>query len=108
MGMFEKDKEFGLRLDQSFDLGEPFIVWGAHISDKKMDTKVGDGTIAVIVASEMNDPGERLEYNTIASAIVEKVKLAEESDFPAVCELRRVKGRFRDDALVLQFIKEYQ
>jgi len=108
MGMFEKDKEFGLRLDQAFDLKEQFIVWGATISDKKMDTKIGDGTIATLTCSPMDDPGDKLEYNTIASAIVEKVKLAEETDFPAVCELRRVKSRFNNDALVLQFIKEYQ
>ena|SRR5205807_8717921 len=107
MGMFEKDKQFGLRLDQRFDLKEQFIVWGARISDERIDTKLGPADVAIITASPMDDPSDQLDYNTVATAIVEKVRNAEPPDFPAVCHLLKVPTKWDRDALVIQFVREY-
>lgn len=109
MGMFDKDKEFGNRLDQEFEENAAFILWNAWLPGKTITTNVGDAEVCTMQVSRMDNPADDFEVTTVASAVVEKVKEAEEGDFPAVVKWRRVPSRFKNQkALVLQFVKAYE
>lgn len=107
MGMFDKDKAYGLRLDSEFKPGEHFVMWGTKLGDGTIDTDFGAAEYVKMTVSKLNNPSHKYECQTLASAIVEKCKDAEASDFPAVVKLDRVKGRYRDNTLVLQFVGPY-
>lgn len=112
MGMFDKDKEFGNRLDSAFQLGTPFILHGAKMTDRTIETRFGDAPVAELLvqrlgADSMPD-GPEFTCSTVATAIVEKVKAADDGDFPAVVELRQEhSAKWRTTALVLQFVAPY-
>ena len=111
MGMFDKDKEYGNRIDSAFPIGTPFLLLGAELSGKTIETRFGDADVAELLVARMNDgrqDGAEFVCTTVATAIVNKVKDAETDDFPAVVELRReYSGRWGRDALVLQFVAPF-
>lgn len=107
-GMFGKDKEIGNRIDGAFDLGEPFILWDAAVSPDLVDTEIGKARKTLLDVSRLDAPDERFACVSLASAIADKAELATSADFPAVVELRKVKGRFGDNlALVIQYVRDY-
>jgi hypothetical protein len=107
-GMFGKDKEFGLRIDTEFDLGEEFILWDASVAPELVDTEIGKARKTLLEVSRLSDPDTHFACGTLASAIADKAELATPTDFPAVVELRRVAGRFKAEALVLQYKRDYR
>lgn len=107
-GMFDKDKEIGLRIDTEFDLREAFILWDAAVAPELVDTTIGKARKTLLEVSRLDEPDQRLSCSTLASAIADKAEQASVDDFPAVVELRKVAGRFGNEALVLQYIRDYK
>lgn len=110
MGMFDKDKEYGRRLDVVVAEGEPFLLLDAYL-DGTIPTQLGDAVLARLAICRLQGNGQAgpvMECNTVASAIVEKVREAEPEDFPAVCELGRVQGRYGRPALVISFLSAWE
>ena len=104
MGMFDKDKIFGVaRLDETVQHGEHFVIWGAGIRPVRLpldETKAdkADTEVAFLVIStyangmddELNAPQV---VQTIATAIIRNAALAEVGDFPAIASTAIVKAR---------------
>lgn len=107
MGMFDKDKEIGTIITTVFQLREHFIVWGVRIRNPEYPTPTGTAVQSELTVSKLDNPGEKFEATTLASAIGAKIPEAEASDFPAVCCLAKVPGQMNSEALVLQFLKPY-
>lgn len=110
--MFDKDKEYGNRIDAAFLLGEPFVLLGARKTGETITTDLGPADVAELLVQRMDSAGRAVgaEFtcSTIASAIIGKIEDAEDADFPAVVELRRVESaKYRTRALVLQFVSDY-
>jgi hypothetical protein len=105
MGMFDKDRLYGgERLDQRFELGDEFILWGVEVMPDAVPTELGDATKTVLEVSTKDNPEERFKVGTLASAIAEKAKDAEPTDFPAIVRYEKVPGRFDSDAAVISFV----
>jgi hypothetical protein len=108
MGMFDKDKEVGLLLTSAFDQGEQFVMYDARIDREDFPTKFGPQPRAMMTVAKIvnGKPGPRFEVNTVASAIVSKVREAESDDFPAVVMWRKVPSdrSSSGEALVLQLV----
>lgn len=108
MGMFDKDKEIGLLITEYVGLGEEFILWGVRITRDDFPTKLGPTAQTELIVSKTRTPGEKYTTTTLASAIAAKAREAEDSDFPAVCQLGKVESKtFGGDALVIRFLKPY-
>ncbi len=111
MGMFDKDKEYGNRLDSAFGTGTPFLLLGAELPGKTVETRFGDAEVAELLVARLANgyqDGSEFVCTTVATAIVNKVRDAETDDFPAVVELRRERSaKWGRDALVLQFVSPY-
>jgi hypothetical protein len=107
-GMFEKDKEIGLRIDTEFDLREAFILWDAAVAPELVDTAIGKARKTLLEVSRLDEPDVRLACSTLASAIADKAEQATPDDFPAVVELRKVASNYGNDALVIQYVRDYK
>ena len=107
--MWDKDKEIGDRPEDAFGLDSPFVLLSAALNGEKITTRLGPADVAVLVGRPITPGGlgPVRTAKTVASAIVDKIKLAAEGDFPAVVELRRVKTPRSDSALVIQFVGEW-
>lgn len=112
MGMFDKDKEYGNRIDSAFPIGVPFLLLGAELPGRTVSTRFGDAEAAELLVARLRDgyqDGSEFVCTTVATAIVNKVREAEPDDFPAVVELRHEhSSKWRTSALVLQFVAPYQ
>ena len=109
MGMFDKDKEFGLDVTDAFQIGEPFALYAATVGPKDIETKVGLARKTTLTVRRLDDAGQptgdKFDVGTLASAIGDKAEQAEPSDFPCKVELRQVdSANFGVTALVLQWI----
>lgn len=104
--MFDKDKEMGLILTSTFDQGEQFVLWNAAVAREDFPTKFGPAPQAALEVSKQSTPQQRFTVNTVASAIVSKVREAESDDFPALVMWRKVPASMSPsgEAVVLQFI----
>lgn len=109
MGMWEKDRAFGgTRLDKWIDDDVSFIVWDASIVAEDIPTEIGVARKAELVVSSFTEPNLVEKVGTLASAICEKVGLAEPSDFPAVVMTQHVEGKkYGKPAYVLSFVRPY-
>lgn len=111
MGMFDKDKEFGNRLDQVVGLKQPFVLLGVSVpKDRTIETDFGTAQVAELRIVRMHhgrSVGQPIDTTTIASAIVDKAKASKKDDFPCVVELRKVDSRFGTEALVIQWLGDY-
>jgi hypothetical protein len=113
---WERDKAFGLRLDQAFPakVGEPsapFLLLAGKI-DGEIETEIGTATHTSLVVQKLDDRGRpagmMFKVGTLASAIAEKINAAVPDDFPAIVQTMVIPSRFEDrnDALVLQYVGE--
>lgn len=107
MGMFDKDKEIGIILQNWAADGEPFILWNARILREDFPTNLGPAVQAGLSVSKMDNPNDRYDVTTLASAIAAKVREADVTDFPAVVQTAHVESKWGRDALVLSFLKPY-
>lgn len=110
--MFDKDKEYGNRIDQQFALGEPFVLLGVRILPDTVKTSFGDTEAVELLCQRLSDEGfaigSEITCQTVASAIVDKARDAEDDEFPAVVELRKVHSKtYKTAALALQFVSPY-
>lgn len=108
-GAFGKDKQYGNRLDQSFAIGERLWLLAGKVSDEVIETELGDANPARLLVQRVNEAdqpiGKPFAVTTLASAIVEKVKLLTDDELPALVELRKVmSSKFKTEALVLQYV----
>jgi hypothetical protein len=108
MGMFDKDKEFGQNLINEVPKDEKFILWKATIDEETVDTQYGDARKTRLIISRKDDPGEKFEVTTLASAIADKAQDAVPEDFPAIVYWTEVDSNFGGKATVLQFFSEYK
>src|SRR5438876_12398402 len=106
-GMFSKDKEIGNRIDTEFDLREDFVLWDASVDKETVETKIGKARKTRLKVSRLDAPENVFECTSLASAIADKAAEAQGEEFPCVVQLRRVAGRFGNEALVLQYVREY-
>lgn len=113
-GAFQKDKAFGNRLDQTIALHEPFLLLGGKIEAEKQDTKFGEAEVAKLLVQKLNrdtgaPQGPPIRCNTVASAIVEKVKALTPDELAAgpVCQLQHVQSKRQggNQALVMSWIR---
>lgn len=112
-GAFGKDKQFGNRLDQVVALHEPFLLLGGYIQEETQETKFGNAEVARVLIQKL-DPhsgapiGSPIRANTVASAVVEKVKAltpAEVAEGP-VCQLQIVDSKRQGGkAMVMSWIR---
>jgi hypothetical protein len=109
MSMFDKDRLYGGdRLDETFQFGDKLILWGVEILSDPVPTEVGDATKTILTVSRMEQPDEKFKVGTLASAIADKAREAEESDFPAVVKYHQVTSeRWGSDAAVLSLVEQY-
>lgn len=111
MGMFDKDKEIGLLLTSAFAQGQQFVLWHARIDREDFPTKLGPSPRALLTVSQIIDgsAGPRFDVGTLASAIVAKVREAEQDDFPAVVFWREAPSQRSSSgkATVLQFVSAW-
>jgi len=109
MGMFDKDRLYGgERLDKWCEPGDRFILWGVEIVDEPVPTSVGNAIKTLLKVSTLDAPENQTIVGTLASAIAEKAKDAEESDFPAVVEFQKVHSQeYNTEAAVIQFVEPY-
>jgi hypothetical protein len=108
MSMFTKDRLYGgKRLDQEFQLGESFILWGIEVMAEPVPTEWGEATKTLLDVSRVEAPDERVIVGTLASAIADKAKDAEPSDFPAIVTYEKVTGSHGTDAQVISFVGPY-
>lgn len=112
MGMWDKDREYGSRLDEMFPVGstgssESFILWGATIDPETVETANGAARRTRLQVAPVGAPTEKVEATTLASAIADKVERARPDDFPVVACLRHVKSSFGGTALVVQLVRDY-
>jgi hypothetical protein len=91
MGMFDKDKEIGLLLTSAFNQGEQFVLWNAYIDREDFPTQYGPVPRASLDVSKIDNQraGQKFTVNSVASAVVAKVRDAERDDFPAVVFWRK-------------------
>jgi hypothetical protein len=108
VGMFDKDKSFGVDVTSVFALGTPFLLWGAEVLPERIDTALGTGDKGAqktrLIVSSLDDPALHREVTTLASAIADKASEASPDDFPCKVELRKVGSSFGGEALVLQWL----
>lgn len=109
MGMFDKDKEIGLLLNNTFEQGEQFILWNAEVTRDDFPTKFGPSPQVTLTVSKLASPRDQMQVTTLAAAIVAKVREAERDDFPAVVfwRLAPADRSPTGSALVLQFVKAW-
>lgn len=110
MGMFDKDKQIGRKLDTVFKYGDQFIVWGVD-PDQTAEIQPGQTvTKTVLTVSTLENPEERFEVGTLSKPINDKAKEADDTDFPAVVELLQVPSSRAgwNDATVIQFVRPYE
>lgn len=105
MGMFDKDKEIGRQLTAVFAAKEEFVLYDIHVLEEKVNTTLGDADKTVLTVSSLDDTDTRFEVSTLGSAIANKAREAEPSDFPAVVCWMEVDSNFGNQATVLQFIR---
>jgi hypothetical protein len=111
MGMFDKDKEIGLLLTSAFNQGEQFVLWNAYIDREDFPTQYGPVPRASLDVSKIDNQraGQKFTVNSVASAVVAKVRDAERDDFPAVVFWRKAPSARSSsgEALVLQFVSAW-
>lgn len=107
MGMWDKDKEIGRRIDAVFNINDYLVVWSAQAAGT-VPTDLGEARKTRLVVSSVTDVDNRQEVSTLASAIADKVDGATDADFPVVCQLLRVPSGKGNDALVLQYVKDFE
>lgn len=107
MGMFDKDKEIGVILQNWVKDGSPFILWDARIIREDFPTALGNAVQSELTVSKLDAPGDEYRVTTLASAIAAKVRESEPSDFPAVVQTAHVDSKWGRDALVLSYLKPY-
>lgn len=109
MGMFDKDRLYGgERLDQTFAFGDTFILWGVEVLAEPVPTEVGNATKTILTVSRKDAPGEQFKVGTLASAIADKARDAEESDFPAVVKYEQVTSeKWGTEAAVISLVEPY-
>lgn len=106
MGMWDKDKEMGRRLDAVFSIGDYLIVYAAA-PDGEISTSLGMARKTKLVVAPESAPEDRSEVATLSSTIASKAELADESDFPIVAQLLKVPTDKGNPALVLQYVRDY-
>lgn len=112
MGMWDKDKQYGNNAEQALGIATPFVILGAQILPDKIPTRLGEADVAELHVQRIGRDGfaegSSFDVTSVASAVVAKVQEADDGDFPAVVELRRVRSRqYGTAALVLQFVSPY-
>lgn len=107
MGMFDKDKEIGIILQNWIPEGTPFILWSARILREDFPTNLGPAVQSGLSVSKLDTPGERYDVTTLASSIAAKVREADVTDFPAVVQTASVPSKWGREAFVLSFLKPY-
>lgn len=108
--MFDKDRLYGGdRLDETFTEDERFILWGAEVLQEPVPTEIGDATKTILLVSKLESPTEKFPVGTLASAIADKARDAEESDFPAVVKYHHVPSskEGQADAAVISLVEPY-
>lgn len=105
MGMWDKDREHGARIDSLVGIGEPFLMLDAYL-DGEVATRLGPAKRARIVLARIKGgrPGTVLTGSTLAQAITSKIADAEDEDFPVVAQLLKVPTEYENDALVVQLV----
>lgn len=124
MGMFDKDKQYGgdplwIRDGVKYvELEEVFALYGAEVVAEDVPTKMGTAmktelTVGKVKSSAKGfvaDPkSEKVKVVTFASAIADKAKEADPSDFPCAVKLQIVKAaeeKGGGDALVLSYVDQ--
>lgn len=113
VGMFDRDKEFGLDVTDAFQLEVPFILWGAEILPGTITTEFGEARKVRLVVQRITTDdgghhkpdGTRFDVTSLHSAIADKVAEAEAGDFPCYVDIREVQSkRYGRTALVLQWL----
>lgn len=110
MGMFDKDKQYGLRMNEKVARGEEFILWAATVSPDTITTSFGEAEQGIMEISKLAEPRNRSEVRTIHSAIVEKFKEQEAGDLPAIVFWTEIPDARKPDGgtiTVLRFVKPY-
>jgi hypothetical protein len=112
VGMFDKDKSFGVDVTDMFALKTPFYLWGAAVLPERVCTKLDNPEAdpatwtrkTLLIVSSVDAPAQLVEATSLASAIADKAEQAEPADFPCRVELRSADSSFGGTALVLQWL----
>lgn len=115
MGLFDKDREFGRRLDVEFKLGEAFVLYAIGHDEPFTVPSTGEVVDRAVLTVQHLGPsgtatiGPRLEVKTIAGAIVKMAtETPDEGELPAIVSLERVPVKEWDnEALVLRYVAPF-
>jgi hypothetical protein len=107
MGMFTKDKEIGRELVTAFAEREEFILHSVRVEPEAVQTDFGMADKSILTVSKVGDSNNTFEVTSLAGAIADKCKQADENEFPAiVCWLTVQSKKHGKSATVIQFIRE--
>ena len=113
MGAFDRDKQFGNRLDLAFAVNVPFALVDVTFTGETIETDTREAeqvtlTVARLTASPEGGyiAAPAFQSTTIAQAIVDKLRDIDDDELPCVVELRKVpsKRSRTGEALVLQYV----
>lgn len=116
MGLFDKDRAFGRRLDAEFKVGEAFVLYAIEPDEEPLTVpstgEVVDRArldVQHLDLRTMAAIGPRIVVKSIAAPIVAlAAQEADEGELPAVVALERVAVReYENEATVLRFIAPY-
>lgn len=106
-GAFDKDRQFGNRLDRTFALNEPFLLLGAKRTGGQIDTAYGPADVMEILAQKLNHEtgnpqGQPIRVNTVLSAVVEKLDALTEEELHKgpIVQLEAVPAKSRGGRVV--------
>lgn len=109
-GYWDKDEEYGRRLDTAFAEGEPFLCFSVERDTPFTDPNTGNSidtrtklSCQVLDQETMHPIGLVMEFKTLASTIYERAGGIRPGDFPAVVSIRRVPvKKYGNSALILE------
>lgn len=106
MGAFDKDREMGMRADVFLGVNKPFVLLDVAYDGDTQETKYGDAEIVRLAVAPMvgDNPGRPAWVQTVAIAVVEKLRKLDDDELPAVCMLARVDTKTRTGVLVIQYL----
>lgn len=107
-GMFGTDKLYGFRIDSAFEIGEQFVLFDAAVDPEKVQTEIGMARKTNLEVARLEQPELHFAVTTLASAIADKADRATKADFPAVVQLLKVPSRFKNEALVIQYVRPFE
>lgn len=107
-GAWESQVQFGgLRMDQTFQENEAFIIWSLK-AGPEINTELGPAKKSLLQVSRIDDPDTKFEVGTLSEPIAKMAELALATDFPVEAFWKKVEGSQGSPATVLEAVRPWE